>query len=126
DHPVDGDVVGTPPGRVPIVPLHLCVPKTLEIRTYGDAARQPGRATRSVRSAESGERPERPGPMTGVFAQYWRTLAGSDADASRPAPRCGPRTHDGAFRSTARRTNSAMASPLQWVCRESPWLVIGA
>ena len=27
-------------------------------------------------------------------------------------------------RSTARQTNSATASPLQWVCRGCPWLVI--
>jgi hypothetical protein len=31
----------------------------------GDAARQPGHATRCVRSAEPGVRPAHPGPMTG-------------------------------------------------------------
>src|SRR5215472_10283781 len=39
----------------------------------GDAARQPGRATRCVRSAEPGERPEHPGPRTGAFSQYCTT-----------------------------------------------------
>ena len=94
----------------------------------GDAARQAGRATRCARFAEQGERPAHPGPMTGEFSLYCNsghTLAGSDADASRPARRCGPRTRDGSFRSTARQTNSATASPLQWVCRGCPWLVIG-
>src|SRR5258707_14775029 len=67
--------------------------------------------------------------MIGAFSTYCNskhTVAGSDADASRPARRCGPRTRDGLFRSTARQTNSATASPGQWVCRGCPWLVIGA
>jgi hypothetical protein len=101
-------------------------PKSGRIR---DAARQPRRATRCVRSAEPGDRPDHPGPMTGAFSQYCNsehTLAGSGADAPRPARRCGPRTRDGSFQSTARQTNSATASPLQWVCRGCPWLVIGA
>src|SRR5262249_32850725 len=94
----------------------------------GDAARPLWRATRCVRFAEPGERSEDPGPMTDAFSQYCNsehTLAGSDANAPRPARRCGPRTRDGSFRSTARQTNSATASPLQWVCRGCPWLVIG-
>ena len=42
-----------------------------------------------------GERLAHPGPMTGAFSQYCNsehTLAGSGADAPRPARRCGPRT----------------------------------
>ena len=79
------------------------------------AVRQPGHATRCVRSAEPSERLAHLGPMTGAFAPYCnneRTLAGSAADAPRPARRCGPRTRGVSFQSTARQTNSATASPL--------------
>src|SRR5262245_17711064 len=81
----------------------------------GGAVRQTGHATRCVRSAEPSERLAHLGPMTGAFAPYCsneRTLAGSAADAPRPARRCGPRTRGESFQSTARQTNSATASPL--------------
>ena len=43
--------------------------------------------------------------MTGTFSPYCNSehiLARSDADAPRPGRRCGPRTRDASFRSTAR------------------------
>src|SRR5262245_1464372 len=60
-----------------------CACRKPKSQRIGDAARQPGRATRYVRFAESGERPAHPGPMTGVFSPYCNsehTLAGSDAE----------------------------------------------
>src|SRR5260370_10599030 len=106
-----------------------CVYRKLRVGRIDDAGRRPWRATRCVRFAEPGGRPAHRGPMTGAFSPYCNsehTLAASNADASRRARRCGPRTHDGSFRSTARQTNSATARPLQWVCRGCPWLVVGA
>jgi hypothetical protein len=35
-------------------------------------------------------------------------------------------TRDGSCQSTSQQTNSATASPGQWVCRGCPWLVIDA
>src|SRR5262249_3070917 len=113
---------------VVLVDEDTCACRKPKSGRIADAARQPGRATRCVRFAEPGERPAHPDPMTGAFSPYCNsehTLARSDADAPRPARRCGPRTRDGSFRSNARQTNSATASPLQWVCRGCPWLVSG-
>src|SRR5262245_10894912 len=100
-----------------------CACRKPKSERIGDAARRAGRATRCVPSAEPGERLKHPGPMTCAFAPYCnneRTLSGYDADAPRPARRCGPRTRDGSCQSTARQTNSAKASPLKSVCRGSP------
>jgi cation diffusion facilitator family transporter len=108
-------------GSTPTPPAPVC--RKLRFGRIDDAVRRPWRATRCVRFAEPGGRPAHRGPMTGAFSPYCNsehTLAASNADASRRARRCGPRTHDGSFRSTARQTNSATARPLQWVCRHCP------
>jgi len=53
--------------------MNRCACRKPKSGRIGDAARQPGRATRCVRFAEPGERLAHPGPMTCAFSPYCTT-----------------------------------------------------